>query len=177
VLIAPLPPAPLHKCMADTTLLNRYHHSKYLYHIPFHRQLARFSNLGVRISSSTVGDWFSQSCELLKPLYDLLRRRVLSSDYIQVDESTTSCDKTMRSSELSKGYVWASSQSGYSRGVLSLRQRIAFRTNGRCCCCMILKGLFRQTVINVYQKLEQLEGITDAGLLGTCTTIIWWIIG
>ena len=88
VVIAPLPDSPIHKCMADTTLLTEIIIQKYLYHLPFHRQIARFGDLGVRISSSTVGDWFSQSCELLRPLYDHLRRRVLSTDYIQVDEST-----------------------------------------------------------------------------------------
>ena len=82
VVIAPLPDSPIHKCMADTSLLTEIIIQKYLYHLPFHRQIARFGDLGVRISSSTVGDWFSQSCELLKPLYDHLRRRVLSSDYI-----------------------------------------------------------------------------------------------
>jgi len=57
ILTASLPESPIHKCMADTSLLTEIIIQKYLYHIPFHRQIARFTDLGVRISSSTVGDW------------------------------------------------------------------------------------------------------------------------
>lgn len=106
VVIAPLPDSPVHKCMADTSLLVEIIIQKYLYHLPFHRQIARFADIGVRISSSTMGDWFSQSCELLKPLYDLLRRRVISSDYIQVDESTLPVIDNQKKRAV-KGYLWA----------------------------------------------------------------------
>jgi len=105
ILTASLPESPIHKCMADTSLLTEIIIQKYLYHIPFHRQIARFTDLGVRISSSTVGDWFSQSCELLRPLYDLLRRRVLSTDYIQVDESTIPVIDSEKKRAV-KGYLW-----------------------------------------------------------------------
>ena len=105
VVIAPLPDSPVHKCMADTSLLTEIIVQKYLYHLPFHRQIARFTDLGVRISSSTMGDWFSQSCELLIPLYDLLRRRVLSTDYIQVDESTLPVIDNEKKRAV-KGYLW-----------------------------------------------------------------------
>lgn len=156
VLIAPLPPAPLHKCMADTTLLTDIIIQKYLYHIPFHRQLARFSNLGVRISSSTVGDWFSQSCELLKPLYDLLRRRVLSSDYIQVDESTLPVIDNEKQRAV-KGYVWAVHCPDtaevffhYDKGSRSERTAMLLLHD--------FKGAIQTDGYNVYQKLEQLEG-------------------
>ncbi len=156
VLIAPLPPAPLHKCMADTTLLTDIIIQKYLYHIPFHRQLARFSNLGVRISSSTVGDWFSQSCELLKPLYDLLRRRVLSSDYIQVDESTLPVVDNEKQRAV-KGYVWAVHSPDtaevffhYDRGSRSERTAMLLLHD--------FKGAIQTDGYNVYQKLEQLDG-------------------
>ena len=105
VVIAPLPDSPIHKCMADTSLLTEIIIQKYLYHLPFHRQIAQFTDLGVRISSSTMGDWFSQSCELLRPLYDLLRRRVLSTDYIQVDESTLPVIDNEKKRAV-KGYLW-----------------------------------------------------------------------
>ena len=156
VLIAPLPPAPLHKCMADTTLLTDIIIQKYLYHIPFHRQLARFSNLGVRISSSTVGDWFSRSCELLKPLYDLLRRRVLSSDYVQVDESTLPVVDNEKRRAV-KGYVWAVHSPDtaevffhYDRGSRSERTAMLLLHD--------FKGAIQTDGYNVYQKLEQLDG-------------------
>ncbi|HHV03051.1 MAG TPA: IS66 family transposase [Bacteroidales bacterium] len=156
VLIAPLPPAPLHKCMADTSLLTEIIIQKYLYHIPFHRQIARFANLGVHISSSTVGDWFSQSCELLKPLYDHLRRRVLACDYIQVDESTLPVVDNEKKRAV-KGYVWAvrSPDTGelffhYDRGSRSEKTAIVLLHN--------FKGAIQTDGYQVYQNLEKLDG-------------------
>lgn len=57
-LIAPLPPAALHKCMADASLLADIIISKYRYHLPFYRVIETYKELGVTISSSTINDWF-----------------------------------------------------------------------------------------------------------------------
>ena len=70
-LIAPLPPAALHKCMADASLLADIIISKYLYHLPFYRVIETYKELGVTISSSTINDWFKAVVGKVKPLYDL----------------------------------------------------------------------------------------------------------
>ena len=56
--IAPLPPAALHKCMADASLLADIIISKYVYHLPFYRVIETYKELGVTISTSTINDWF-----------------------------------------------------------------------------------------------------------------------
>jgi len=43
--------------------------------------------MGVVIAKSTVNGWIKNTCEFLKPLYDLHIRAVLGSDYLQVDET------------------------------------------------------------------------------------------
>lgn len=156
VVIAPLPQSPIHKCMADTTLLTEIIIQKYLYHIPFHRQIARFTDLGVRISSSTVGDWFSQSCELLKPLYDHLRRRVLSTDYIQVDESTIPVIDNEKKRAV-KGYLWVvrSPDNGevffhYDRGSRSEKTAMVLLHD--------FKGAIQSDGYQVYKRFETLDG-------------------
>ncbi len=156
VVIAPLPESPLHKSMADTTLLTEIIIQKYLYHIPFHRQIARFTDLGVRISSSTVGDWFSQSCELLKPLYDLLRRRVLSSDYIQVDESTIPVIDNEKKRAV-KGYLWVVRNPGngevffhYDRGSRSEKTAMMLLHG--------FNGAIQSDGYQVYKRFEALDG-------------------
>lgn len=155
VVIAPLPQSPIHKCMADTTLLTEIIIQKYLYHIPFHRQIARFTDLGVRISSSTVGDWFSQSCELLKPLYDHLRRRVLSTDYIQVDESTIPVIDNEKRRAV-KGYLWVvrSVDNGevffhYDRGSRSEKTAMVLLHD--------FKGAIQSDGYQVYKRFETLD--------------------
>jgi transposase/uncharacterized coiled-coil protein SlyX len=156
ILIASLPESPIHKCMADTSLLTEIIIQKYLYHIPFHRQIARFTDLGVRISSSTVGDWFSQSCELLRPLYDHLRRRVLSTDYIQVDESTIPVIDNEKKRAV-KGYLWVvrNPDNGevffhYDRGSRSEKTAMLLLHG--------FKGAIQSDGYQVYKRFEALEG-------------------
>ncbi|PKO95307.1 MAG: IS66 family transposase [Bacteroidetes bacterium HGW-Bacteroidetes-6] len=156
ILIASLPESPIHKCMAETSLLTEIIIQKYLYHIPFHRQIARFADLGVRISSSTMGDWFSQSCELLKPLYDHLRRRVLSTDYIQVDESTLPVIDNEKRRAV-KGYLWVvrNPDNGevffhYDRGSRSEKTAMMLLHD--------FKGAIQSDGYQVYKRFEALDG-------------------
>ena len=156
IVIAPLPDSPIHKCMADTSLLSEIIIQKYLYHIPFHRQIARFGDLGVRISSSTVGDWFSQSCELLSPLYGHLRRRVLSTDYIQVDESTLPVIDNEKRRAV-KGYLWVvrNPDNGevffhYDRGSRSEKTAMVLLHG--------FKGAIQSDGYQVYNRFESLDG-------------------
>ena len=156
VVIAPLPDSPIHKCMADTSLLTEIIIQKYLYHLPFHRQIARFGDLGVRISSSTVGDWFSQSCELLRPLYDHLRRRVLSTDYIQVDESTLPVIDNEKRRAV-KGYLWVvrNPDNGevffhYDRGSRSEKTALTLLHG--------FNGAIQSDGYQVYKRFEALDG-------------------
>ena len=58
------------------------------------------------LSDSTIGDWFSAVCSRLRPLYDKLRERIMSSDYIQVDESTLPVIDNEKHRAV-KGYIWA----------------------------------------------------------------------
>lgn len=73
VIIAPLPPSPVYKCLAGSTML-AVAPQKYEYHVPFYRQVKEFRHLGVRLSESTLSGWFKPVCELLRPLYDELVR-------------------------------------------------------------------------------------------------------
>ena len=80
--IAALPPAPLHKCMADASLLADIVISKYVYHLPFYRVIESYKELGVSISASTINDWFKAVVGKVKPIYDLLKAHVLACDYV-----------------------------------------------------------------------------------------------
>lgn len=104
--IAALPPAPLHKCMADASLLADIIISKYHYHLPFYRVIESYKELGVSISASAINDWFKAVVGKLKPIYDLLRAHVLACDYVQVDESTLPVIDNEKHRAV-KGHVWS----------------------------------------------------------------------
>lgn len=88
VMIAPLPLLPIYKGLPGASLLAEMLLQKYEYHAPFYRQIQSFRHLGVRLSESSLNGWFKPACELLAPLYEVLKEETLKADYIQVDETT-----------------------------------------------------------------------------------------
>lgn len=104
--IAPLPEMTIPKGMASESLLADILVDKYVYHLPFYRVIQKYKELGVILSDSTIGDWFNAVCSKLRPLYDRLRERIMSSDYIQVDESTLPVIDNEKHRAV-KGYIWA----------------------------------------------------------------------
>jgi len=105
VKIAPLPLFPLPRSNAGASLLAELIMSKYMYHLPFHRQLAMFKLEGIKIPASTVNDWFVGCGDLLRALYYRLKEIVLQSDYIQVDESTVPVINNEKHRAV-KAYLW-----------------------------------------------------------------------
>lgn len=104
--IAPMPETIIPKGMASESLLADILIDKYAYHLPFYRVIQKYRELGVVLSDSTIGDWFSAVCSRLRPLYDKLREKIMSSDYIQVDESTLPVIDNEKHRAV-KGYIWA----------------------------------------------------------------------
>ena len=105
-LIAPLPETIIPKGMASESLLADILINKYNYHLPFYRQIQKFKELGVLLSDATINDWFVAVCSKLRPLYDKLRAQIMSSEYIQVDESTLPVIDNEKHRAV-KGYMWA----------------------------------------------------------------------
>ena len=105
-LIAPLPLAIIPKGMASASLLADILINKYIYHLPFYRQIQKYKELGVLLNDATINDWFAAVCAKLRPLYDRLREEIMSKDYIQVDESTLPVIDNEKHRAV-KGYMWA----------------------------------------------------------------------
>lgn len=96
---------PLAKSYAGASLLAELMVNKYVNHLPFYRQIQMFKQLGITLAPATINDWFSETADLLRPLYYRLREIVLSSNYIQVDESTLPIVKEEKHKTV-KGYIW-----------------------------------------------------------------------
>lgn len=76
-----------------------------MYHLPFYRQIQQYKESGITISDSTMGDWYEAAVERLKFLYDILRKQILQSEYIHVDESTVPVIDNEKH-KTRKGYEW-----------------------------------------------------------------------
>lgn len=105
VKIAGLPLLPLPRSNAGASLLAELLLGKYMYHLPFHRLIEMFKQVGVNLPPATVNGWFSSSSDLLRALYYRLRELVLATDYIQIDESTVPVIDNKKKRAV-KAYLW-----------------------------------------------------------------------
>ncbi|MFM6408036.1 MAG: IS66 family transposase, partial [Microcystis sp.] len=106
VVIADLPARPIDKGIPGPGLLAQIIIDKYTDHLPVYRQLQRFEREGIKLSSSTLTDWISGTCTLLEPLYEVLKKKVLSSDYLQADETPIKVLDKDKKGTTHRGYHW-----------------------------------------------------------------------
>ncbi len=79
--------------------------NKYTHHLPEYRQIKMFSELGLKLPTSTVNDWIHATANVLYPLYESQIEAVLSGKYVQIDEVPWNiADRKGQSCR--KGYAW-----------------------------------------------------------------------
>jgi transposase len=103
--IGELPLLPIPRSIAGASLIGELLLGKYMFHLPFHRQIAMLKLAGTTLSASTINDIFINSCDLLRALYHRLKEIVLATDYIQIDESTIPVVNDEKHKTV-KAYLW-----------------------------------------------------------------------
>ncbi len=106
VVIAQLPSLPIEKGMAGASLLSWIIIEKFVYHMPLHRLIQKFAREGIRIPAPTISDWVRQSCQLLDLLFESLRGEVLSTTYLQADETPIPVLDKDKQGSTHQGYYW-----------------------------------------------------------------------
>lgn len=106
VVIGELPPRPIDKGIAGPGLLAQIIIDKYTDHLPVHRQIQRFEREGIKLPASTLTGWISGTCSLLEPLYEVHRKRVLSSNYLQADETPIKVLDKDKKGTTHRGFHW-----------------------------------------------------------------------
>ena len=104
--IAELPVFPIEKGIAGPGLLAQIMVDKFVDHLPVYRQIERFKREDIKLSSSTINGWQESICNLLEPLYDTLKHRVLSQGYLQVDETPIPVLDKQKKGKTHRGYHW-----------------------------------------------------------------------
>ena len=103
---APKPAAPIDKGLAGPGLLAQVVLSKFGDHLPGYRQEDIFARHRVNIHRSTIYDWLSSAADLARPLYELMKRRVLDSSVIHTDDTQVKLiDHSIGSTRLAR--FWA----------------------------------------------------------------------
>lgn len=106
LITAEKPPQPIEKGLAAPGLLAALALGKFGDHLPGYRLEDILFRHGVEIRRSTIYDWLSATADVVAPLVDLMRRRVLQSKVIHTDDTKVKLiDTTLRGTRLAR--YWA----------------------------------------------------------------------
>ena len=106
VVVAPMPTVPIPRSNAGPGLLAHLLVSKFIDHMPFYRQAKAFKRQGIDLAESTINDWFSGCCQLIEPLYDVLKTHVQKTTYLMGDETPIPVLTKNKPGSTHKGYHW-----------------------------------------------------------------------
>ena len=106
VVIGTLPARIIEKGIVGPGLLAQVMIDKYMDHLPLYRQIERFKRSGINIPISTMSDWVAQGCKELQVLYEVHRDLVLSSGYLEGDETTIKVLDKDKKGKSHLGYYW-----------------------------------------------------------------------
>lgn len=107
ILIADLPGRPIPKGIAEAGLLAHIFVCKYIDHLPFYRTIQRFKrDYDWDPSRTTISGWFAACCQLLQPLYNLLKQKILDTDYLMVDETSYKVQEDGKAGKCFLGWFW-----------------------------------------------------------------------
>ena len=85
--IAELPPQAMPKSKAAPGLVADVIVSKLVDHLPLYRQELRYARQGVPIARSTLCGWLAEAADVLTPLWQLLKTRVLAAKVVPTDDT------------------------------------------------------------------------------------------
>ncbi|MBK8633689.1 MAG: IS66 family transposase [Saprospiraceae bacterium] len=138
--------------------------SKFIDHLPFYRQIQIFKReFDWNVSASTINDWFVACCTLIEPLYEELKRQVLSSGYLQVDESPIKVLDSDKPGSTHQGYQWV--YHSPERRLVLFDYRKGRGMHGPKEVLENYNGWLQCDGYGVYDKIATLEGIQIAGCL------------
>lgn len=107
IAIGKLPNRAIEKGIPGASVLSLLIIGKFMDHLPVYRQIGIFKRSGIHLHYNTVLDWANQGLEVLVPLYGLLKRKLLSSIYLQADETGIKVLDSEKDGSTHQGYMWA----------------------------------------------------------------------
>lgn len=109
MITAPLPPeaATFPRVHATTGLIAYLIVAKYHYHLPLYRLEDDFRRrCGLELPRKTLCQWLGKAADLLSILYQSLRKRLLSGNYLQVDETFIRLMDPEIQGKTRRAYLW-----------------------------------------------------------------------
>ncbi len=106
IIVAPLPTRVIPKGIPSAGLLAYILISKFIDHLPYHRQIQIFKRIGMKISATTINGWVAKTVSLLKLLCQEHEKQLMAKDYLMADETTIKVLDGKTKGKSSIGYFW-----------------------------------------------------------------------
>ncbi len=158
--MAPKEPAPIPKASAGGSVLAEVLVNKYQYHLPLYRQSKMMESLGIIVPDNTLGNWIMQLGTGLAKLYDAFWRAVLSSHYLQVDETPVKILKPEK-----KGYLWSYFAPWVGQGLIVFELSLTRSATVAEERLESFKGLLQTDGYSGYQGLRKRKDIEGLGCI------------
>lgn len=106
IVVGFLPDRVIDKGIPSESVVAQMAVDKYVYGLPLHRQIDKYTKMGIRIPASTASDWMMKGWYRLEPLWELLKLLVLNQKYIQADESPVKVLDRDHKNGVHRGFMW-----------------------------------------------------------------------
>ncbi|MDI3292157.1 IS66 family transposase [Polyangium sp. 15x6] len=162
VRVEPAPEAPIPRCMAGPGLVAHVLVSKYADSLPLHRQEKIHERQGVPLARSTLCNWVSASCGLLRYIVDAMSVDAKSAHCIAMDATGV---LVQAKEKCRRGYFWV---------LVADRDHVLFRFTPRHTqdgpreFLRGYKGYVLADAHNVYELLYRTEEVTEVGCWAHC---------
>lgn len=148
------------KGLGGDSLIAEILENKYQHHLPLYRQSLMLANLNTPISDNTLGNWVMHVGEGLLPLYAALWKAILSSRYLQVDETPVKMLKPDK-----QGYLWAYFSPLVGQGLVVFEASLTRTGDVAKKRLQPFNGLLQTDAYNGYHSLRTRSGIVPCGCL------------
>lgn len=132
---------------------------KFVDHLPYYRQSAILRRNGVELSDASIGRYALETADRLAPIVWSMRRELVSSSYLQVDETPLPVLKTERSKPgAHRAYLWT-----YGIPWSTIIFDYQHCRSGRHATAFLeeFRGILQNDRYAGYNELRRRDGITD----------------
>lgn len=145
------------KGIPEASLAAKIVTDKYVYHMPVYRQQQYWNREGVYFATSSLNNWIARTCDLIDVVYDALLKRVLSSGYIQADETPIQVLDSEKKGSSHRGFYWLY-HSPQQRNVV-VDYRPSRGRSGPVKLLLNYKGWLQTDGYAAYEEFEMKQGI------------------
>ena len=99
-------PALIEKSLASPSMLAYIMNQKFTNAMPLYRQEQEFKRMGVNLTRQTMANWMIKGANLLKPIYEEMRKELVSKQFLHADETLLEVLNEPGRAPASKSYMW-----------------------------------------------------------------------